>query len=64
MLVTSGLLQDRASLLFTGVATAKYLTAQPRGLVHSGATVLDSHQLPHAVTQSERNLTPGISSIE
>jgi len=53
MLDTMSLLQDRASLL-AGVVTAKYLTAQPRRrwLVHSGATVLDSHQLPsghHAI---------------
>jgi hypothetical protein len=39
----------------TGVVTGQYLTRQPAaGPANSGATVLDFHQLPCAVTQQRR----------
>jgi fermentation-respiration switch protein FrsA (DUF1100 family) len=44
--------RDRASLVRMGRVTTEYLTHGPDGLVHSGATVLDLPQLPHAVTGS------------
>jgi len=38
-----------------GIVTAKYLTDHTTpDVAHSGATVLDSHQLPYAITQKRR----------
>src|ERR1700744_5124682 len=42
-----------------GIVTAKCLTHRPRGPAHSGATVLDFHQLPRAVTHLGRYVWAG-----
>jgi hypothetical protein len=52
-------------LIDRGIVTAKYLTDHTtHDVAHSGATVLDSHQLPYAITQIEtlRADYPGTSS--